>query len=210
LDKEEVKKYPKQKSPLEELLEGTKLPGMFSEIKIRKSKSSDKMSEIGELLKRDRAPRSEIWSALDRFYRPIQDQILKPREDALKVALGITRLLVLKGYRKKLLKDLLDSSKIADADYLAKNDRNSIKKQLAFKMLWYGANVLDTERVFNGVPAFASNLLGSVELARAFRSSEPVKVIKFKHPAGMENQFNYSFAIFVPANTSFGISDYSG
>ena len=77
-------------------------------------------------------------------------------------------------------------------------------------MLWYDANILDTESVFNGVPAFASTLLGSVELARAFRNSEPVKVIIFKHPAGMENQFNYSYAIFVQANTSTGISDYSG
>ena len=210
LDKEEVKKYPKQKSPLEELLEGNKLSGMFSEIKIQKSKSSDKMNELGELLKRDRSPRSEVWSALDRFYRPIQEKIVDPREDILKVNLGMAHLLALKGYSKRLLKDLLDSSKIADADYLAKNDPASIKKQLSFRMLWYDANVLDTESVFNGVPAFASTLLGSVELARAFRNSEPVKVIIFKHSAGMENQFNYSFAIFVPANTSFGISDYSG
>jgi hypothetical protein len=187
------------------------LPGMFNEIKIQKSKSSDKMNDLRERLKRDRSPRSEVWSALDRFYRPIQKQIVDPRGEILKVNnLGVAHLLVLKGYSKRFLKDLLDPSKILDADYLTKNDPISIKKQLSFRMLWYDANVLDTESVFNGVPAFASTLLGSVELARAFRNSEPVKVIIFKHPAGMENQFDYSFAILIPANTSFGISDYSG
>jgi hypothetical protein len=209
LDKEEVKKYPKQKSPVEELLENM-LPGMFCEIKIQKSKSSDKMNELRERLKRDRSPRSEVWSALDGFYRPIQEQIVDPRGKILKVNnLGVAHLLVLKGYSKRFLKDLLDPSKISDADYLTKNDPISIKKQLSFRMLWYDPDVLDTESVFNGVPAFASTLLGSVELARAFRNSEPVKVIIFKHPAG-ENQFDYSFAIFIPAETSFGISDYSG
>jgi len=211
LDKEQVKKYPKPKSPLEEMLESNNLFGKFTEVKIRKSRHSDKTSELSELLKRDRSPRPEVWSALNGFYRPIQEQIVTPRENVLNVTLGITHLLVLKGYSKKMLKDLLDSGKVTDADYLVKNDRNSIKKQLAFRMLWYDANVLDPQSVvFNGVPAFASTLLGSVELARAFRNSEPIKVIIFKHQAGFENQFDYSFAIFVPANTSMGISDYSG
>jgi DNA-directed RNA polymerase subunit RPC12/RpoP len=96
-------------------------------------------------------------------------------------------------------------------EYLTKNDDKSLKKQLSMAMLWYDVNVLDTPlTVFNGVPAFTSTLLGSIELAKGFQDDEPVKAIIFKHPAGMENYFDYSFGIFIQAYTSMGLSDYSG
>ena len=74
LDKEEVKKYPKQKSPIEELLEGKKLPEMFREIKIQKSKSSNKMSDLGEYLKRDRHPVQKFGRHLMGFTDPFKSK----------------------------------------------------------------------------------------------------------------------------------------
>jgi hypothetical protein len=213
LDEEEVKKHPRPKSHFEEMLEnGEKLGFLTKAEKVDKSDLDEELKGCIEAIKRDSPPRSERWAALDRFYRPIQDEIVKPREAKLQIALGMSHLLVLEEYTKDLLKDLLDSNRVTQPDYLTKNDDNSHKKRLSLAMLWYDVNVLDTQSllVFNGVPAFASTLLGSVELAKAFRSKEPVKAIVFKHPAGMENQFNYSFGIFIQAYSSTGISDYSG
>jgi hypothetical protein len=213
LDEEEVKKHPRPKSNFEEMLEnGEKLGFLTKAEKVDKSDLDEELKGFVEALKCDSPPRSERWAALDRFYRPIQDEIVKPREAKLQVALGLSHLLVLEKYTKDLLKDLLDSNRVTQPDYLTKNDASSKKKRLSLAMLWYDVNVLDTQSllVFNGVPAFASTLLGSVELAKAFRNKEPVKVIVFKHPAGMEDQFDYSFGVFIQAYTSTGISDYSG
>jgi hypothetical protein len=213
LDEEEVKKHPRQKSHFEEMLENGEKLGSFTKAeKVDKSDLDEEVRGFIEAIKRDSPPSSERWAALDRFYKPIQEEIVRPREAKLKVVLGMSHLLVLEEYTKDLLKGLLDSNRVTQPDYLTKNDDSSHKKQLSLTMLWYDVNVLDTQSllVFNGVPAFASTLLGSVELAKAFRSNEPVKAIVFKHPAGMENQFNYSFGILIQAYSSIGISDYSG
>jgi hypothetical protein len=209
LDEEEAKKHPKPKSKYEEMLENGEKLG-FPELKKVEESDLGDVKDFIKAVKRDGSAPSEMWAALERFYRPIQEEIVIPREAKLNVALGISHLLVLEEYTKDLLKDLLDSGRVTQPDYLTKNDDNSIKKRLYSQMLWYDVNVLEGLSVFNGVPAFASTFLGSVELERFFRKDEPVKAIIFKHPAGMENQFNYSFGVFIRANTSMGISDYSG
>jgi hypothetical protein len=105
----------------------------------------------------------------------------------------------------------LDAGRIPEPDYLTKSDDGSVKKRLSLAMLWYEVNVLDTQRIvtFNGVPAFASTLLGSVELKKIFDDDTKTNVIIFKHPAGIKNQFNYSFGLLIEAHGSV-FSDYSG
>jgi len=212
LDEEETKKHPRTKSQFEEMLESAEKLGFTELKKVDESDLDEEEKDFIEAIKRDRPPRSERWVALDRFYRPIQEEIVRPREAKLKVALGMSHLLVLEKYTKDLLKELLDSNRVTQPEYLTKKDKSSKKKLLSLALLWYDVNVLDTQSllVFNGVPAFASALLGTVELAKAFYNSDPVKAIVFKHPAGMENQFNYSFGVFIQSHTTTGISDYSG
>jgi hypothetical protein len=165
---------------------------------------------IINVIKRDRPPRCDRWEHLDRFYRQIEKQIVNPREDKLGISLGFSHFLVLEKYNKGLLKDLLDSGKVPSPEYLTRKDVVSAKKQLDLTMLWYDVNVLDTQlSVFNGVPAFAPTLVGSVELAKA-HGNEEIKAIVFKHPADRKNKFDYSFGLLIRAVTSLGISDYSG
>ena len=47
-------------------------------------------------------------------------------------------------------------------------------------------------------------ILGTVEVYRAHHSQVPVKAIIFKHPVGPENEFDYSFGVFVPVYGSLG------
>ena len=212
LDEEEVKKHSRIKSHLQRMLEGEDESGLFKMKEVDESELSEEAKDFMEVMRREGPARSERWAALDRFWGPIQEEIVRPREAKLGTALGMSHLLVLDGYTKDLLSELLDPSKVADADYLTNTDDASLKKRLSLKMLWYDVNVLDTQSllVFNGAPAFASTLLGSVELARAFRREDPVKAIVFKHPAGWENHFDYSFGVFIQAYGSTGVSDYSG
>jgi hypothetical protein len=172
----------------------------------------DDIKEIIEGLKHDAPPRSQKWAVLDRFYNIIRDEIFRPREEALQISLGLSHLLVLKGHNKKIFTDLLNPSKVANPDYLVKKDKKSINKQLSLAMFWYSVNVLDTQsmQVFNGVPAFASTTIGLVELKKALHSKDDVKAIIFKHPAGLDGHFTYSFGVLIEAYGSISISDYSG
>ena len=213
LDEEEVKKHPRTKSHFEEMLEGKEGFGFFSKAeKIDESNLSEEARDFIESARRDNPARSERWAALDRFYRPIQNEIVNPRQARLQVALGMSHILGLQGYSKDVLKDLLDPSRVDEPHYLTGGDSDSRKKQLALALRWYDVNVLDTQtlRVFNGVPAFASTLLGSVELAKVFRRDEQVRAIVFKHPIGWENHYDYSFGVLIQAYGSEGLSDYSG
>ncbi len=202
LDEEEVKKHPRQKSRFEEMLEGGEEFGFFTKAKnVDESELDEDARDFVEAVRRDNPPRSERWAALDRFYGPIQDEIVNPRQTKLKVALGMSHLLGLHDYSKNILKDLLDPSRVEEPNYLTNDDSDSRKKRLALALQWYDVNVLDTQSllVFNGVPAFASTLLGSVELAKAFRRDEQVRAIVFKHPASWENHYDYSFGVLIQA-----------
>ncbi len=213
LNEDEVKKHPRQKSRFEQMVEEGDEFGLFAKAEpVDESDLDEDAKDFLESLRRDNPPRSERWAALDRFYRPIQKEIVDPRQAKLGVALGMTQILALEGYTKDIIKDLLDPSKVDGPDYLTKEDSDSLKRRLALALLWYDVNVLDTQQllVFNGVPAFAPTLVGSVDLARAFRRDAQVSVIVFKHPVSWEGHYDYSFGILIEALSSSGISDYSG
>jgi len=210
LDAKEVEKYPKPENVIEEIF---KKSGLFVDsTQIDNPDLNEDERDIIEGIHRLTPPGSERWATLDRFFESINEEIVRPREERLKTSFGWSRLIVLDGYAKDLLKELLDPSQVAEPEYLSKKDRDSCKKLLALAMLWYEVNVLDTQGlvVFNGAPAFASSILGTVEVYRAHHSQVPVKAIIFKHPVGPENEFGYSFGVFVPVYGSLGLSDNSG
>jgi hypothetical protein len=150
------------------------------------------------------------WFALDRFFGEVWDEIIEPIRKKLKVNLGFDPLLTIKKVNKSFYQDLLSRDNIKEPEYLNKKDKESIKKQLDYHLLWYKLNVLDTQKldVFNGVPAFISALIGSVELNKYYNNKEKVLVRIFKHPALSIEKCDYSFAILIQAFG--GISDYSG
>jgi hypothetical protein len=210
LDEKEVEKYPKPKNILEETL---KKSGIFTDaIQLDDAQLNEEERDFVEGIRRLMPPQSKRWAIMDRFYDSVNEEIVRPREERLKTTFGMSHLIVLEGYSKDLLKELLDPNRVAEPEYLTKTDRDSGKRLLARAMLWYEVNVLDTQGllVFNGAPAFASTLLGSVEVARALHSEVPVKVIVFKHPAGPENKFDHSFGVFVPVYGALGMTDKSG
>lgn len=210
LDEKRVEKYPRPRNTLEEILKNS---GVFVDItQIDHADLNEEERDFAEGVRRLMPPGSERWATLDRFFQSIYEGIVRPREERLKIVFGSSRLIVLDGYTKDLLEPLLDSNQVGEPEYLTKTDRDSCKRLLARAMLWYEVNVLDTQGllVFNGAPAFASSLLGTVEVYRAHHSEVPVKAIIFKHPVGSENEFDYSFGVFVPVYGSLGLSDNSG
>jgi len=179
---------------------------------LRQTDLDEEALDFIEGISRQMPPSSERWGTLDRFYRQIQDEIVDPREIKLEAGLGMSHLLILDGYSKAMLKELLDPDRVSEPEYLTRADHNARKKLIARALLWYDVSVLDTQGllVFNGTPAFASTLLGMVEIKRAFHSEEPVRAAIFRHPAGPENQFDYSFGVFIPSYGDLGFTDNSG
>ena len=128
LDEKEVKKYPKEKSFIEKIFENGEKNGFFKKV-VKVNESDLEEEEMGfiEAMKRNTPPHSELWANLDRFYRPIQEQIVRPREAKLKVKLGMSHLLVLEHYNKDFLNDLLDTNRVPPPDYLTKKSSKSRK-----------------------------------------------------------------------------------
>lgn len=151
------------------------------------------------------------WVSLDRFYPRILKEIIDPIIKRYEINLFTDSLLTIKDIDKSLLKDFLSKEKIRDPDYLKKNDKESLNKQLDYHFLWYEVstlNIIGENAVYNGAPAFEAALVGMVNINRYFKIEDKVLVRVFKHPVHGENGFDYSFAILIRA---FGtISDYSG
>lgn len=158
----------------------------------------------------DRELKLKEWFALDNFFSKIQNEIIEPIENDLKVDLGNEPLLVLPNQiDKSIFKQFLSKGNLKEPEYLKKNDKKSRKKRLDCQMLWYPVNILDSQQfvMFNGVPAFISTLIGSVQLHKYYENDEKVLIRVFKHPVAKE-KFDYSFGLFI--ELSSWIADYSG
>jgi len=200
---EEVKK----KFIKEKFSEDQKLNNNLAEVE---SLSEEDLKKINK--EKERLSQRKEWFALDRFFRKIGDEIIEPIEEKLKINLGLDPLLAIEKINKSFYRNLLSRGNIKEPKYLNRKDKESIKKQLDYHLLWYEVNVLDTQKltVFNGVPAFISTLIGSVELNKYYNNNEKVLVRIFKHPALSIEKCDYSFGILIQAFGSLGISDYSG
>lgn len=149
------------------------------------------------------------WYALDAFFGKIKDEIVEPLERELGLNLTFEPLLTIEKTDKKIFSKFLSKERLKDPEYLTKRKKKKkdIKKWLDYKLLWYEVEVLDTQKllVFNGVPAFISILLGSVQLQQ-----DKVFIKVFKHPVKGVNGYDYSFGILIPVFGTSGLTDYSG
>jgi energy-converting hydrogenase A subunit M len=179
------------------------------DLKIRPPSKED-LKELNK--KKERQLQIKDWFALDKFYRRVQDEIITPLEKKLKIDLTGYPLLAIKKIDKSVFGDLLSKENLAEPEYLNKEDKESLKKQLDYHLLWYAVDVLDAQQstVFNGIPAFISTLVGYVYLKKLYKNKERVEVRVFKHPAPRDKGHYYSYAILVESHSSLGISDYSG
>ncbi|WMW26350.1 hypothetical protein RE474_06465 [Methanolobus sediminis] len=154
------------------------------------------------------------WFALDRFFGKINEEIVSPIKEELKIDLIFHPLLSVKpDYDKKLFEKILLKDKLSDPTYLKDYDNDKLtEKRLNYRFFWYDVNVLDSQEftLFNGLPSFISTLLGTIESSKIFAQGDIVSVLKFKHPVEGAKIYDYSYAILIHASSGMGISDYSG
>lgn len=143
------------------------------------------------------------WREFDEYYRPIQYELVDPKEKLTGLRGGFNTLLVAEAGAKGMISELLEPK--------AKEQPLSPQKELQRKFLWYDIELVDaSSTIFNGVLTFISLLNGAVVFRQRVRNSDPVLVMRVKHPAGGPDRHDYSYGILLEARGSFGISDYSG
>ncbi|MEM4358293.1 MAG: hypothetical protein QW244_03025 [Candidatus Pacearchaeota archaeon] len=139
---------------------------------------------------------------LDSYFRKIRKEIIEPIEKELKINLNFTKILYLRNkILKKIFKDLLKQPK---------EPQLNEKEKLDYNLLWYQIEFLDSSkiRIFDGVPAFISLLVGTAELKRIFSENEKAYICKFIHPNKSVNGNDFSYGVLIEAFGSIG--DYSG
>jgi hypothetical protein len=143
------------------------------------------------------------WREFDNYYRPIQYELIDPKENLTGLKGGFNTLLVAKTNAKNNISELLEPK--------AKEQPLAPQKELQRKFLWYDIELIDaSSTVFNGVLTFVSLLKGAVVLRRRSGITEPLLVMQVKHPAGETGKHDYSYGILLEAHGGFGIADYSG
>ncbi|MGB6873001.1 MAG: hypothetical protein WBE46_02470 [Dehalococcoidia bacterium] len=143
------------------------------------------------------------WREFDKYYRPIQYELIDPKEKLTELGWGFNTLLVAEAGTKSMISELLKPK--------AKEQPLSPQKELERKFFWYDIELVDaSSTIFNGVLTFISLLSGTVVLRQRVGNSDPLLVMRIKHPAGGADRHDYSYGILLETHGSFGISDYSG
>lgn len=143
------------------------------------------------------------WREFDKYYRPIQYELVDPKENLTGLRGGFNTLLVAEAGAKSNISELLEPK--------AKEQPLALQKELQHKFLWYDIELIDASSIiFNGVLTFVSLLNGAVVFRRRSGNTDPLLVMRVKHPAGEPNKHDYSYGILLEARGGFGITDYSG
>lgn len=146
------------------------------------------------------------WEALDQFFSRINEDVIRA-----KVSSGPAGTLQLsEKFTSDLLTPLMNLSEVADPDYIANyNTFPSLAKKLDSFFFWHEMDVLDTNKVhiFNGASAFISVLIGEVEKYRIYKNSNPIWVVRIKHPVD-KNKNDISYGILLQSGGQF--TDTSG
>ena len=143
------------------------------------------------------------WREFDEYYRPIQYELVDPKEKLTGLSGGFNTLLVAEAGAKGTISELLEPK--------AKEQPLSPQKELQRKFFWYDIELVDaSSTIFSGVLTFISLLNGTVVLRQRVGNSDPLLVMRVKHPVGGAESHDYSYGILLEARSSFGISDYSG
>jgi len=147
------------------------------------------------------------WKRFDEYYKPVQHELIDPKEKMTGLYGGFNTLLVARPGAKRIISKLLEPK--------VKEQPLSLEKELQRKFLWYNVELVDaSSAIFNGVIAFISVLNGAVVFRQRIGNSDRVLVMRVKHPARGtirgRLKFDYSYGILMEGHGSFGISDYSG
>lgn len=143
------------------------------------------------------------WLEFDKYYRPIQYELIDPKENLTGLRGGFNTLLVAEVGSKSMISELFEPK--------TKDYPLSPRKELQRKFLWYDIELIDASSViFNGVLAFVSLLNGAVEFRQRSENTDPLLVMRVKHPVSDPDKHDYSYGILLEAQGGFGISDYSG
>jgi Holliday junction resolvase-like predicted endonuclease len=143
------------------------------------------------------------WREFDEYYRPIQYELVDPKENLTGLRGGFNTLLVAEARAKGVISEILEPK--------AKEQPLSPQKELHRKFLWHDIELVDaSSTIFSGVLTFISLLNGAVVFRQRVGNSDPLLVMRVKHPVGGPDRHDYSYGILLEARGSFGISDYSG
>lgn len=138
------------------------------------------------------------WSFLDKVFGIIREQIIRPLETEKNFEFLFDKNFIKISNIRFNEFDIL-SNKLVESPYLTN------KEKLRQVLLWYEISPLYPEKIFNGVGAFKLLLRGAVQEYWLVHHFKP-KIIRFKHPQEVGN--NYSYAILIEG---YGvISDFSG
>lgn len=175
------------------------------------SESEEKLSNENKKYEED--DEASIWYfALDAYSRNLYEETFKNYETEINRDFSFYPLISIDDFDKKFISSLISKRGLKNPEFMIKDDKKSVMKQLDVSFLYNEINVLDSKRsrIFNGVPAFVTLLVGAVNLRSNLTSRDKLQVIVFKHPdrGGKSNAFDYSFALYL--ETSSSIADYSG
>jgi hypothetical protein len=138
----------------------------------------------------------------DDFFRPIQSQIIEPLEKLVGVGLNQGRLLPIRSSTLELFKPWLQDLPLQPLE-LWQRWRQSFA--------WYPIEVIgrSAQNLYTGAGGLLSALLGHRSMKQRGNNSEPVLIVRIRHPQG-ERRWDYSYAVLIEGGGSFGFSDYSG
>lgn len=151
------------------------------------------------------------WLALDRLSNNAYHEELVPLEKSLGSASWTLPALTIAEVDKSILEGLFSKDGISEPSYFSGKDWESKRRLLDFHFLWYPMEVLESgiTKIFNGVPAFLSVVMGACRLRDSFGGDSPIEIRVFKHPVRkFEEGFEYSYAVLIEVHGA--LSDHSG
>lgn len=190
-------------------------PVVIDHLEREKSFFSRQPEAPQEALKHDWESKEEkgliSWMALDLWSKKLYESELEPIEKELGNMFWKEPIIRLEGSNKKDLRALFTTHDIPEPSYLEGTNWDAKRRLLDYYFLWYEMDVLDKGdvRMFNGVPAFLSVVMGAYRLRQSFGNEDPIVVRVFKHPVTrFEKGYEYSYAMLMEV---YGmLSDYSG
>lgn len=147
--------------------------------------------------------RAKGWTSLDEYFESIRTKVIHPIELEIGTLLGLAALMTIREGAKAILHPLL--SKLPPEPTLSE------REQLEQLFLWYEIELIDASQntLFNGIPAFISALLGSIEIKRKADNPDKTQIIRLMHPKELHGYANfYSYAVLMEVGGLF--SDSSG
>ncbi len=139
-----------------------------------------------------------VCDGLRSFFKKIKYEIIIPIEEKMKINFGYTPLLIPSNpIAGEFLEPLLNPPP---------EPKLNTAEKLDVLFLWYPVETLDPSKIFSGIPAFTSLIIGNVEIKQKYADGEPVEVCRFVHPN--EDGNDYTYGILIERYGTF--SDYSG